>query len=95
MSIMSDTIKISEKNEIKALAKALSSDTRYKIAVLLKDKELPITKIADELGQTEANISAQIKFLEKAKIVECRYEPGDHGVRKICKTEKRIVVINL
>jgi predicted transcriptional regulator len=36
---------------------------------------------------TEANISAQIKKLEKAGLIECEYSSGAHGVRKISKSK--------
>ncbi len=90
-----EDIKISEPEKIKKLAKALSSDTRYKIVKLLTDKELSISEIADEIGQTEANTSAQIKYLEKVGIVKGRYEPGNHGVRKICKTNVKNIIISI
>ncbi|MHA1865426.1 MAG: ArsR/SmtB family transcription factor [Candidatus Heimdallarchaeaceae archaeon] len=93
---MSDgTLEVSKSDEIVALAKALSSPTRYQIVKLLIDKEMDISNIAKAMKQTEANTSAQIKFLEKAKILESRYEPGAHGVRKVCKTNIKKVIINL
>ncbi len=92
---MSDKLEISEKEDIMALAKALSSDTRFKITKLLKDQEIDVSTIAIKLGQTEANASAQIKYLEKAKILKCRYEPGAHGVRKVCKTDVKQIVIKI
>ncbi len=64
----------------------MASETRFSILQLLSEDEYDISKLARTLDQTEANISAQVKHLEKAKLVECRYEPGNHGVRKICKT---------
>ena len=76
--------------------KALASETRWKILNLLKNGEkLDISRIAEALKQTEANISAQIKILEKAGLVISRYEPGERGVRKICEPacEKLIIKI--
>ncbi|RMG21428.1 MAG: ArsR family transcriptional regulator [Methanobacteriota archaeon] len=78
-------LKRTDQDKIIAITKAMSSPTRFKILQLLADDEYDISKLARALDQTEANISAQVKHLEKAKLVECRYEPGDHGVRKICK----------
>jgi len=68
------------------VTKAVSSSTRYNILKILSREELDISRLAERLDQTEANVSAQVKQLEKAELVESRYEPGDHGVRKICKT---------
>ena len=70
---------ISGKKKIRLLAE-------YRILHLLTKNEYDISRLAEELNQTEANISAQVKQLENAKLINSRYEPGNHGVRKICKT---------
>ncbi|MFX1449278.1 MAG: ArsR/SmtB family transcription factor [Promethearchaeota archaeon] len=82
--------------EVSSIFKALSSKTRWKILKLLKkDKKLDISRIAEALNQTEANISAQVKILEKAGLIMSHYEPGERGVRKICEPacEKLIIQI--
>ena len=56
---------------------------------------MDISNIAKLMKQTEANTSAQIKFLEKAGVLESRYEPGAHGVRKVCKTKVKKIVLNI
>ena len=66
------------------IAKALSSKTRREIIKILNDQELDVSRISKELNQTEANVSAQIKILQKAGLVGCKYQPGGHGVLKIC-----------
>ena len=66
------------------ISKALSSATRQKILEFLNQEPMDVSKIARCLGQTEANVSAQIAILHKAGLVNCRYQPGGHGVRKIC-----------
>lgn len=70
-------------NEIEIVAKALSSETRRNILRLIRTKEIDVSKIAEHLGMTEANISAQIKRLEIAGLIKCTYRPGLHGVKKI------------
>ena len=92
---MSEVLELSDEQGIISLAKALSSPTRYKIVKLLVNKEMDISNIAKKMNQTEANTSAQIKFLEKAGVLESRYEPGVHGVRKVCKTKVGKVIINI
>jgi len=80
--------------EATKIFKALASKTRRTILSLLKNGEkLDISRIAQHLKQTEANISAQIKILEKAGLILSRYEPGERGVRKICEPacEKLII----
>ena len=88
MLIHMDEIELNntESEQILKIAKAISSKTRYRILQLLTKKEYDISRLAEELNQTEANISAQVKQLENAKLINSRYEPGNHGVRKICKT---------
>lgn len=75
--------------------KAIASDTRYKILKLLVDNEMDITRIAEALGQTEANISSQIKILGEANLIESKYEPGVHGVRKICTTSVSKITVTI
>ncbi|MHA2503945.1 MAG: ArsR/SmtB family transcription factor [Candidatus Kariarchaeaceae archaeon] len=83
------------RERIIAVTKAIASNTRYRILELLTREELDISRLAERLDQTEANVSAQVKQLEKAKLVESRYEPGDHGVRKLCKTSITKVTIQI
>lgn len=83
---------VSDKN-VTIVAKALSSETRLEILKLLRDKKMDVSRIAETLNQTEANISAQIKILERAGLVRSYYAPGQHGVKKICEPAVRRVVI--
>lgn len=92
---MSEILELSDEEPIIGLAKALSSPTRYKIVKLLLDKEMDISSIAKRMKQTEANTSAQIKFLERAGVLDSRYEPGAHGVRKVCKTRVKKIILNI
>jgi DNA-binding transcriptional ArsR family regulator len=82
-----------DREQIIQITKAIASETRYSIVKLLAQQEHDISRLAEALGQTEANISAQVKQLEKAKLIESRYEPGNHGVRKICRTTIKKVTI--
>ncbi len=83
-----------DEDRIIEITKAISSRTRYNIVSFLQDEEMDISTLAEKLGQTEANVSAQVKQLERAKLVESRYTPGEHGVRKICKTAITKITIN-
>ena len=79
-----------ETPNMKVISKAISSDTRLKILKMLNDNmkkdamPLDISTIAKMHGQTEANVSAQVKKLEKAGLVKSGYVPGQHGIRKLC-----------
>ena len=84
-----------ESDNINLVAKALSSKTRVRILRLTSEKDIDVSRIAGLLNQTEANVSAQIKILENAKLLVSRYEPGMHGVRKICSTKVGTVIFKL
>ena len=57
---MSDTLEINNDEEILRIGRALSSGTRLKILRLLLEGEKDVTRVATNLGGTEANASAQI-----------------------------------
>jgi len=89
-----DTLNVEEEKTNK-VAKALSSKTRIKILKLTSERDIDVSRIAGLLNQTEANISAQIKILEEAELLISRYEPGMHGVRKICSTVVKTVIFKI
>ena len=72
---------------IELIVKALSSKTRREILhyIQMENDGMDVSNIADKLEMTEANISAQVKKLEEANLIECDYCSGQHGVRKISK----------
>jgi len=80
-----ETITINSDEQIEQIVKALSSQTRRNILrhIQLETEGLDVSRIASRLGMTEANISAQIKKLEKAGLIKCDYSSGQHGIRKI------------
>ncbi|TXT56885.1 MAG: hypothetical protein BAJATHORv1_20482 [Candidatus Thorarchaeota archaeon] len=91
---MSETIEISNDDAIIRLGRALSSKTRLKILRLLLEEEKDVTRVARHLGGTEANASAQIKILQETGLLDCRYEPGQHGLKKISSTKVKKIIIN-
>ena len=81
-----ETITINSDEQIEQIVKALSSQTRRNIIRQIQSEPelgLDVSNIASKLGMTEANISAQIKKLEKAGLIKCDYSSGQHGIRKI------------
>ncbi len=90
-----ETLHVDEEEHLIKVAKALSSKTRIQILKMTAEKDIDVSRIAAILNQTEANISAQIKILEEAKLLVSRYEPGMHGVRKICSTKVETINIKL
>lgn len=91
---MNDPIEVNM-SDIQKIGKALSSKTRLKILNVTMDKAMDVSRIAEKLGQTESNISAQIKILEKAGLIKGEYEPGENGVRKICKPTTNKIIIQI
>lgn len=83
-----------EDPQVFIMMKALSSKTRWKILKNLKHR-LDVCQTAKKLKQTEANISAQIKILEKANLVTPKYEAGRHGVRKFCDLNCNQLIITI
>ena len=93
MQQLSEQLQVNNKDAILKIGRALSSGTRLKILQLLLQGEKDVTRVARHLGGTEANASAQIKILYDAGLLECRYEPGQHGLKKISKTKvKRLII---
>ncbi|TFG02931.1 MAG: ArsR family transcriptional regulator [Promethearchaeota archaeon] len=80
-----ETVMVETDEAVEDIMKALSSNTRRKILRQIQIEPADVSKIASDLDMTEANISAQIKKLEKAGLIICEYSSGAHGVRKISK----------
>ena len=80
-----ETTTIRSDEAIEGIVKALSSQTRRNILRQIQSEPLDVSRIAANLEMTEANISAQIKKLEKAGLISCDYSSGQHGIRKISK----------
>ena len=92
---LSETLEINDDEMIQRVGRALSSGTRLKILRLLLEGEKDVTRVARHLGGTEANASAQIKILSDAGLLDCRYEPGQHGLKKISRTKIKRIIIDL
>jgi predicted transcriptional regulator len=90
-----NTIVIDTDNMIELIVKALSSKTRREILhhIQTDHEGMDVSNIADKVGMTEANISAQIKKLEEANLIKCDYCSGQHGVRKISKIKYNQLIV--
>ena len=89
----SESITIRSDEQIEDIVKALSSPTRRRILQQVQQEPMDVSKIASKLNMTEANISAQIKKLEKAGLITCTYSSGQHGVRKISSLKYNQLII--
>jgi len=81
---------------VEKVVKALSSPTRRNILrqIQISKEGIDVSNIASLLDMTEANISAQIKKLQDAGLIFCKYCSGNHGVRKISNIKFSKIVIN-
>ena len=93
MQNKSESIIIDSDDQIEKIVKALSSRTRRQILHHIQEEPMEVSNIAASLGMTEANISAQIKKLDEAGLIECTYTSGDHGVRKISRLKFNKLII--
>lgn len=88
-----ESITVHSDDKIELIAKALSSRTRRQILTKIQQEPMDVSKIAELMGQTEANISAQVKKLQEANLITCDYRSGQHGVRKISKLKYNRLVL--
>ena len=81
---------------VEKVVKALSSPTRRQILHQIQSSKggMDVSNIASSLDMTEANISAQIKKLQEAGLIFCKYCSGNHGVRKISNIKFSQIIIN-
>ena len=84
-----------KREDIAKVSKALGSSTRWEILRLLKKESQDVSRIAVTLNQTEANIRAQIKILERSGLIKSHYEPGEHGVRKVCELSVDRIIVEI
>lgn len=77
------------------VCRAIGSETRYTIIKMVANEELDVTSIAKKMDQTEANASAHIKQIQKAGLLDVKYEPGIRGVKKVVKYNFNKIVIDL
>lgn len=88
-----DVLKVSG-DMIVEVASALSSKTRLEILKNVRDKEVDVEELTDIIKQSKANVSAQLRILEKSGLIKTIYKPGIRGVKKICTSNiKEIVFI--
>lgn len=91
MTIFTPTEKV-HKIEV---CKALSHITRFTILEILTEKSLDIGQLAIQLNMTPASVSSNINILERAGLITVKYEPGDHGVRKVCGSKLTAIKIGV
>ncbi|NLE23848.1 MAG: helix-turn-helix domain-containing protein [Clostridiaceae bacterium] len=76
--------------------KALSSNVRIQILKLLnQEKEINLNELASRIGITNGAMTAHIKMLEEAGLINTRAVVAKHGMQKLCSlcVEKYVVHI--
>ncbi len=58
-----------EENKALEFFKAVANETRFNIVNLIKDKELSVNEIANNLEMSQTAISHQLKNLKETKII--------------------------
>ncbi len=96
---MNEELHLDDKNvdQLIAVSRAIGSPSRYDIIkiIVANEKGIDVSAIAREIGQTEANVSSHIKQMQKADLLDIKYEPGTRGVRKVVKFRFKKLVFNL
>ena len=77
------------------VAQAMSNETRARIMEILAKRPEGLDAIAEEIGQSKANVSSQIRKLEEAGIVEPKYQPGSRGIKKLVALKVKAIVFVL
>lgn len=83
---MIKTIKMNldDEKHLSVLSKALSSEVRIRILKKLREKEMNINEIAEELSIPASSAAVHVKVLEGAGLIRTRLLPGVRGSMKVC-----------
>jgi predicted transcriptional regulator len=73
---------------------ALASKTRLMMVELLKEREMNISELANELGLSSTIIAKHVQVLESADIIRCRSVPGERGLQKRCRLIQNGFMLN-
>lgn len=86
---------INNLNETHLFCKALGSEIRVKIVKLLhENKSMNLNELSDVLGVTNGAMTAHIKLLVDAGVIEITHSSGKRGSQKICSLKETKVLLN-
>ena len=86
---------INNLNETYLFCKALGSDIRIKIIKLLQENHsMNLNELSEVLGVTNGAMTAHIKLLSDAGIIEITHSSGRRGSQKICSLKDMKVLLN-
>lgn len=86
---------ISDPEEILKISTAFSSMTRINILKIVTESPKSITELSQELMMTKGNVSSQVAELEKAGLIEIKYESGKKGIKKVIKGKYEKIIIQI
>jgi len=79
-------------DDVPRVASALGSKVRLRIlSIISANGKADMDMLAREVGKSKANVSTQVKILERAGLVRVTYAPGRRGVKKYCLSDVREV----
>lgn len=82
--------------DVLLVSKALSSDVRLKIVKLLsRNKHMNLNELAGRLNITNGAMTAHIKLLNEAGIIEIQHSPGKRGSQKNCYLRENKFLIDI
>lgn len=82
-------------DELRKIAKALSTDVRLEIIKLLNANSLNINEISEKLNIPASSAALNVKVLEEAEIIHTELHPGTRGSMKLCSLRRGVVKIIL
>ena len=79
-------------DDIPKVASALGSKVRLRIlGIISASGRADMDMLAKEIGKSKANISTQVRILERDGLVKTTYALGRRGVKKYCLSDVREV----
>jgi predicted transcriptional regulator len=90
------TLQITDTDNFVKVAKALGSDLRAKILLLLSSENLNINELTERLQLPFSTVALNVRVLEDAGIILTELQPGSRGsVMKICSRNYDTVFLDL
>jgi len=87
-----DGVLVVSGDDVPRVASALGSKVRLKIlSIISANGRADMDMLAREIGKSKANISTQVRILERAGLIRVTYAPGRRGVKKYCLSDIREV----
>lgn len=97
MSVMKKeiTLSLNDSEQVSAVCKALSSETRIEILKKLTERALSISEIAEAFYLPMSSACMHTKILEDAGLITLLPKPGLRGTQKLCGIKTSYVLVDL